>query len=665
MPKHTQQLGKWRIHPKVFWPASILIVLIVATSALFPTAVQSAFDGMQVVINRDLSWFYILSVAIILVGMVYLGFSRFGAIRLGPDHAKPEYDMVTWFAMLFSTGMGIGIMFFGVAEPVMHYLSPPTGEPGTMQAARQAMEITFFHWGLHAWAIYASVGLMLAYFGYRHGLPLTLRSALFPIIRERIYGNLGNAVDVFAIIGTVFGVATSLGFGVTQINAGLNYLFGVPMTPVYQAALVAIITAVASLSVATGLDKGIKILSQTNLWAAIILLLLVLGLGPTAELLKHFVENTGMYISGLVSKTFNLYAYQPKNEGWLGGWTLLYWAWWISWSPFVGMFIARISRGRTIREFIMGVLLVPTGFTLLWMTAFGNSAIDLIANGNQALADTIQADVSVAIFKFFEAFPLTQVLSFIGMVMVIIFFVTSADSGAFVADTLASGGSKKTPIMQRVFWSSLSGLCALVLLYAGGLKALQTLTLVTALPFAVVLLIALYGLLKALQVDDFKRQSQTVTNVAPALYRSGAAWEKRLKTIVHYPEHAQVLAFLNETIEPALKKLTQAFVEEGLDATFTRKGETVRLKVSFPDVADFIYDVRLKGYGHTEYEIEDENEDEGDQNTEYVRAEVFLREGGQDYDVMGWSAEQIIHDALDQYEKHLTFLRLVNTPRDL
>lgn len=647
---------KWDVVPRVFWPSAIAIGVIVAAAALLPNTMGNILSSAQKWIFQDLSWFYILSVAIIVVGMIYMCFSRFGSIRLGPDHAKPEYEMTTWFAMLFSTGMGIGIMFFGVAEPVMHYLEPPTEVGGTVEAARHALEISFFHWGLHAWAIYASVGLMLAYFAYRHKLPLTLRSALYPLIGERIYGWMGHAVDIFAIVGTVFGVATSLGFGVLQVNAGLNYLFGIPIDAFTQVVLIAIITAIASLSVATGLDRGIKFLSQTNLVLAVFLLLLVLVLGPTSTLLKHFVENTGLYLSSLVSKTFNLYAFEPKSSDWLGGWTLLYWAWWISWSPFVGMFIARISRGRTIREFVTGVLLVPTGFTLLWMTAFGNSAIDLINSGHQALATAIQSDVSVALFKFFEYFPLTQVLSVLGMVMVVIFFVTSADSGAFVADTLASGGKKKTPVIQRIFWSVSSGLCALVLLWTGGLKALQTLTLVTALPFAFVLLVALYGLLKALQVDDFKRQSHTVTNVAPQLYRASRGWEKRLQTIVHYPSREQVEECLNRTIEPALKHIKEAFVKEGLDAKCARRDNIVSLVVSFPDVTDFLYEVRLKGYSNAEYDPD------GDNSDEFVRAEVFLKEGGQDYDLYGWSEDQIIHDVLDQYEKHLQFLRLVNAP---
>lgn len=661
-PAKTGLLRGWKVNPAVFWPASLLSIIVIAMAALMPNVLNSVLDHIQTRIFHDLSWFYILAVGIILVGMVYLSFSRFGDIRLGPDHAKPDYDLVTWFAMLFSTGMGIGIMFFGVAEPVMHFLEPPTGAGGTVQAAREALELTFFHWGLHAWAIYASVGLMLAYFGYRHALPLTLRSALYPLIGDRIHGWMGNAVDIFAILGTVFGVATSLGFGVLQLNSGLSYLFDAPIGIEVQSILIVVITAIAATSVASGLNKGIKLLSQANLWLAVVLLILVFALGPTANLLKHFVENVGLYMSGIVSKTFNLYAYEPRSSNWLGGWTLLYWGWWISWSPFVGLFIARISRGRTIREFVSGVLLIPAGFTLLWMTAFGNSAIELIMSGVGAdLATSVKADVSTALFKFFEYFPMTQLLSVIGMLMVVIFFVTSADSGAFVADALASGGIRKTPAKQRVFWSALSGVGAMVLLWAGGLQALQTLTLLSALPFAVVLLIALFGLLKALRIDDFKRQSHQITNVAPSLYRNPEGWRRRLGVIVHYPTYDQVKAYFNETIKPSMSDVVEAFKDEGLDASMNLVKDRASLVVHFPDVTDFLYEVRLVGYGNPEFTMADPDRDE-DEEPSYVRAEVFLKEGGQDYDLMGWSREQIIHDVLDQYEKHLSFLRMVNRP---
>ncbi|EBW4865345.1 BCCT family transporter, partial [Salmonella enterica subsp. enterica serovar Oranienburg] len=403
-PEKTRKWGK--VNPPVFFTSAFIILCVVAIAAIFPQRSEILLKTLQAQLFENASWFYILAVALILLTVAYLGLSRFGEIKLGPDHSQPQFSYLSWFAMLFSAGMGIGLMFFGVAEPVMHYLAPPVGDAQTVQAAREAMEITFFHWGLHAWAIYAIVALILAFFSYRHGLPLTLRSALYPLIGERIYGPMGHAVDIFAVVGTVFGVSTSLGFGVLQVNAGLAHLFGLPVSPAMQVILIVIITGLATLSVVSGLDKGIRILSELNLSLAGILLLLIGILGPTVLLLKSFVQNTGAYLSDIINKTFNLYAYEPQSTEWLGGWTLLYWGWWLSWSPFVGMFIARISRGRTIREFVFGVLFVPAGFTLLWMTFFGNTAIDLIKNqGATALATVVKEDVSLALFQFLEYFP--------------------------------------------------------------------------------------------------------------------------------------------------------------------------------------------------------------------------------------------------------------------
>lgn len=644
------------IRRSVFWPAVLFILLCVGLASVFPNSMARLFSSAQDFIAAKLSWFYILAVAIILCAMTLIAVSRFGSIRLGPDHARPAFSLPVWFAMLFSTGMGIGIMFFGIAEPVMHFLAPPEGEAQTVAAARSALETTFFHWGLHAWAIYAAVGLMLAYFGFRRGLPLTLRSALYPLIGERIYGPIGDAADVFAVTGTVFGVATSLGFGVLQINSGLGYLFGVSTSTSLQMALIFGISALSALSAASGLNRGIKLLSEANLILAVLLLALVFAVGPTAELLKHFVENTGIYLSGLITKTFTLYAYEPQNTEWLGGWTLQYWGWWISWSPFVGLFIAQISRGRTIREFLAGVLLIPAGFTLLWMTAFGNSAIDLIMSGTgSALAAAVSNDVSTALYKFFEYLPGTPYLCAIGMGMVIVFFVTSADSGAFVSDTIASGGARRTPPAQRVFWAMLPAVCAAVLLKAGGLQALQTMTLVSALPFAAVLLTSLCGLLRSLRYDDMRRQTRrsTVTSSAASGLRDD--WRERLRTIVTYPTERDVRKWFDRTIVPALEDISTEFEKASLAARVVRRDDAVALTVVYPEVPDFLYEVRLRHYESPE------TTPESDQSA-FSRAEVFLREGSRDYDLMGWSREQIIHDVLDQYEKHLTFLRAVNAP---
>lgn len=650
-----------KINPPVFFTAAVLILLLVSYTAMNATSANASFTSLQKHIVDNLGWLYILTVGLIFIAVVYLGISRYGDIKLGPDHATPDYTYASWFAMLFCAGMGIGLMFFGVAEPVMHYLVPPLGQSGTVAAAQEAMKLTFFHWGLHAWAIYAIVGLILAFFSFRHGLPLTLRSALYPIIGERIYGPIGHAADVFAIIGTVFGVATSMGYGVLQINAGLNYLFEIPVSQLTQITLIVIVTTLATLSVVSGLNVGLRRLSELNLILAVIFLILIGILGPTVLLMKAFVENTGAYLSEIISKTFNLYAYQTKSDDWLGGWTLLYWGWWLSWSPFVGLFIARVSRGRTIREFVIGVMLAPAGFTLLWMTFFGNSAIDLIMHHDAAaLANTVQANVSLALFKFLEYYPFSSLLSGAATVMVIIFFVTSADSGAMVVDMLASGGDDDTPIWQRVFWSSLMGVVAIALLFSGGLAALQTATIAAALPYSVVLLVAIYGLLKALRVDVYKRDSQQMTTLAPVASRNPMPWQRRLRNLAYYPKRSHVKRFVEEVVCPAmllvgdeLKKQNIAY--EMIEGDF----DSQAIIVNLGNDLSFSYQVRLRSYVQPAFAAMETENGEGEEEQKYYRAEIYLGEGGQDYDIMGWTKEQVINDILDQYEKHLYFLHLV------
>lgn len=650
---------KSTLHPPVFFTSAIFILIIVIFTMIAPEAASVLFSATQAWILTNASWFYILTVAIILLAVVFLAVSRYGDIKLGPDHSQPDFRDVTWFAMLFSAGMGIGLMFFGVAEPVMHFVSPPVGDPETVAAARNAMNITFFHWGLHAWSIYAIVGLTLAFFSYRHGLPLTLRSSLYPLIGERIYGPIGHAVDIFAIIGTVFGIATSLGLGVAQINSGLNHMFGVPIGVTTQIVLIIAATSLATISVASGLDRGIRILSETNLALAVVLLLFVLVLGPTVFILQTFVQNTGGYISDLVNKTFNLYAYEPND--WIGGWTLFYWGWWIAWSPFVGLFIARISRGRSIREFVRGVLLVPTGFTLMWMTVFGDTAIHMIVvDGLTGLAQVVAQDSSLALFAFLEQLPLASITSTVAIAMVVVFFVTSADSGALVVDLLASGGAENSPVWQRIFWASLMGVVAIALLLADGLTALQTATIASALPFSVILLLAVWGLFKALKLDATKRRIryQTVTRAQPV--STGQTWQRRLRNIVLMPKRDDVLRFIEKIAQPAMHAVAQELQQQGYDVRVNEDSDTnaVSLEVlHHGQYLDFSYAVWPLEQVRPVLTPDDINDQE---ERRYFRAEVFLREGGQDYDIMGWSSEAVIGDILDQYERHRQYLHMVH-----
>lgn len=644
--------AKSQLNKNVFVGASSIIIALLLYTVALPKQAQSLFTLIQANIVDNGSWFYVMTVAFIFFFVMFLGISRYGDIRLGPDHSTPDYSLITWISMLFAAGMGIGLMFFGVAEPLMHYLSPPTAEVGTVTAVKEAMKMTFFHWGLHAWAIYAIVALVLAYFSYRHSLPLTLRSALYPLIGEKIYKWPGHLVDIFAVVSTVFGVATSLGLGASQVNAGFGYLFGFEVTATNQIIIMCVITGLAVISVATGLDKGIKILSETNMLLAIVLLVLVFILGPTVFLLQAYLQNIGDYLADIVHNTFNLFAY--KKTDWIGGWTIFYWGWWLAWAPFVGLFIARISRGRTIREFIMGVMLIPTVFTLFWMTIFGNSAIDLVHNqGISELGEMVSQDSSVALFVFLENFPLTNVLSFFSVLMIVIFFVTSCDSGAMVVDMLCSHGRNDTPLWQRVYWAVGIGVVAAILLLAGGLNALQTMTIASALPFTVVLLFAIIGLIKALRVEGFKQESQLITVIPHSSNENNDSWQMRLKNIVDFPNKKNVNKFISQIVAPAFDSVAKELSENQIKVNISSE-DGLSFIVNHGEEQEFVYRVLARKHSQPDFVTEGDDDEQS-----YYRAEVHLNEGGQDYDIMGWSKMAVINNLIDQYHKHLHFLHLM------
>ena len=488
------------INPPVFYGSVIVIGLFLVVGIAIPGQAGAFFGAVQASILGAFGWFYLLSVGIFLASVLLLCFGRFGQLKLGPDDSVPDFRFLSWIAMLFAAGMGIGLMFYAVGEPMTHFMAPPTAEPRSVAAMREAMTVTFFHWGIHAWAIYAVVGLSLAYFGYRYNLPLTIRSGLYPILKNRIDGPIGHAVDIFAIVGTMFGIATSLGVGVSQINAGLNHLLGVPIGIAVQLPLIAVVTAMATVSVVTGLDKGVRILSETNLIVAILLMIFVLVVGPTSLLFRDFVQNLGLYFDTLVLRTFNIYAYEPTP--WVDAWTLFYWAWWISWSPFVGMFIARVSRGRTVREFITCVLIIPTLVSVVWVTVLNSTALDQLIN--QGFTGAQDASLELKLFEMLTQLPWTWIASLLSIILVIVFFVTSSDSGSLVIDTITAGGKVNAPVGQRVFWATFEGLVAIALLIGGGLGALQAMAVSTGFPFAIVLLIACYALIKGLMSEPRK-----------------------------------------------------------------------------------------------------------------------------------------------------------------
>jgi len=508
-------------HPEVFLVSGALILLFVLFSLIFQEPTETAFGQVQAFIAGSMGWFLILSVSFFLLFTIYIAFSKLGHVRLGGPDATPEFPTFAWVAMLISAGMGTGLMFWSVAEPIYHLQDPPALlgniEPNTGDAARQAMGFTFFHWGFHAWGIYALVGLSLAFFTFNWGLPLTIRSVFYPILGERIFGWPGNVIDILAVASTLFGLATSLGFGVQQANAGLNFLFGLQISTPVQVGLIAIITGFATASVVSGLGNGVRRLSEMNMILAALLMTFVFLVGPTVFILGTLVETTGYYLASL--PTLSFWTETFSGTEWQNGWTVFYWGWWVSWSPFVGIFIARVSRGRTVREFILGVLLLPTSLTLLFMSVFGGTALNFELGEASAglISAAVDENVATALFVLLEQLPLTGITSFIGIILVVVFFVTSSDSGSLVVDSLTSGGKLESPVPQRIFWAVTEGVVAAVLLLGGGLAALQTAAITSGFPFAVVLLIMCFSIYKGLSYEH------DVIHVKKVLQESDAA----------------------------------------------------------------------------------------------------------------------------------------------
>lgn len=484
------------IQPHVTIFSACLLVIFIAWTISNPATAQTMFENTLDFITRNAGWFFVLGANLFIIASLYFALSRFGDLKIGGNDAQPEFSTFGWYAMLLSAGMGIGLLFWSVGEPILHLNTPSpmfSGlAPGSSEAAEASIVTTFFHWGLHPWAIYAIVGLGLAFFSFNRGLPLTIRSIFYPLIGNKIYGHWGNAIDVLSVLATLAGLATSLGLGVAQINAGLDYLFGIGINVNTQVMLIGFITLLATGSVMLGLDGGVKRLSEINMGLAGVFLLCILFLGPTVYILGSFTESIGAYVSTFPALSMWTETFVDTN--WQGDWTVFYWAWWISWSPFVGMFIARISKGRTVKEFILGVLLFPTVISFLWISVFGSSAIYLETQGIAELFSLVEIDESVALFAMLESFPLTEVLSVIGVVLVTVFFITSSDSGSLVVDHLTSGGKLDSPVPQRVFWAIMEGVLAATLLIGGGLIALQTASVITGLPFMLILLLIIYSL---------------------------------------------------------------------------------------------------------------------------------------------------------------------------
>ncbi|WP_245223475.1 BCCT family transporter [Pseudomonas fluorescens] len=641
----------------MFYTSTALILLLTAILIIAPQEAGRLLGIAQAWLSRSFGWYYMVVIAAYLVFVVGLAFSSYGKLKLGSKDDTPDFSYGAWAGMLFSSGIGISLLYFGASEPLDHYFNPPEGAAATNLAARQAVQLTFLHWGLHGWAIYALVGLAVAYFAYRHNQPLALRSALYPLVGERwVKGAAGHAVDGFGMFVTLLGLVTNLGIGSLQVSSGLENLFGMEHSNTNLLIVIIVMSTVATIAAVSGVENGIRRLSNLNIVLFSGLLIFVLLFGPTLHLLNGFVQNIGDYLNGVVLKTFDLYVYEgdnAKSDRWLGLWTLFYWAWWISWAPFVGMFIARISRGRTVRELVAGVLLIPLGFTLAWLSIFGNSALDLVMNqGAVELGKTALEQPSMAIYQLLEHYPASKVVIGVSIFVGFVLFLTPADSGAvMMANLSCKGGNvdEDAPHWLRIFWSVVITLVTIGLLFAGNFEAMQTMVVLAGLPFSVVLVFFMFGLHKAMRQDVQIEQEQ-----AQLAERGRRGFSERLTQLDLQPSQSVVQRFMDKQVSPALEDAAAQMRAQGLEVQ-TLLGKSKRcmgVRVEMEEGNPFVYEVSLDGYLATP--TESAQSDEARQR--YYRAEVYLHNGSQDYDLMGFTQDQITRDVLDQFESHRQLL---------
>ena len=645
-------------NPLVIGATLFFVVLLVAMILIAPEQTQTLLNAAKSGIFANFSWFYVLAFSVFLGFLVILSVSSLGNIKLGNDEEEPEFGFLSWLAMLFAAGMGVGLMFFGVAEPLTHYLSDIT--TGSAEHKQQeALLHTLFHWGIHAWAVYGTIALALAYFGFRYKLPLALRSCFYPLLKERINGKLGDLIDIMALLATLFGIITTLGFGASQLGAGLHQLGWISENSFsLQVVVIAVVMSLAIFSAISGVGKGVKILSELNLTLAFCLLIFVLVAGPTLYLLSAFSDNIGTYLSNLVQLSFKTYVYEQEHTGWFSGWTILYWAWWCSWAPFVGLFIARISKGRTIREFIFGVLVIPSMFGILWFTVFGNTAIWL--NDGEA-AGTLGQMISspeTLLFKFLDYLPLSGVTGLVSLVVISLFFITSADSGIYVLNNIASRDkSLVAPRWQAVMWGILMSVVAIVLMQSGGLANLQAMTLLVALPFAMLMLLMCFSLWKGLSAD--KKYFDTKVNPT-SIFWTGDKWKERLEQMMNQTQEKDILRFLKHTVLPAMRELRQELIGKydlsvQINTLFDQDEPAVELVIQKDLMRDFMYGVKSIGREVSEQLINDDNLPHIQHSMTYEPYTYFF-DGRVGYDVQYMDQDELIADMLKHYERYLSLL---------
>lgn len=671
----SEELPDWTLNKPVFYTAALITLAVTLWCVLLPESAFSRLEAIVGWVSTWFGWYYIALTTSVLAFVLFLGFSRYGNVRLGPEHSRPEFSTGAWAAMLFAAGIGTDLIFYAVYEPAYQFLNPPVIEGGTVAAAREGTVWTLFHYGLSGWGMYCLMGMALAYFAYRVGLPLAVRSALYPLIGKRVNGPIGTAADTAAILGTIFGVATSLGIGVVSLNVGLEIVFGLSIGLPVQMGLIVLAIVIATASAVTGVEKGIKRISQLNVLLAIVLAGYVLVVGKTAYLLNAIVLNVGDYVQMFPGMTNQTFAYQDTGD-WMSFWTLFFWAWWIAWAAFVGLFLARISRGRTIRQFVAGTMIIPFSYIVMWISIFGNAAIEEIRSGNTDLGEIVNdaSGPDTALWSLLQEYPAFPFVAGLFILIGLLFYVTSADSGALVMANLSS--TLKTPNHDagaplRIFWAVATGALTLAILAAGNIYALQYATIIIGLPFAFVMIGVMWGLWRALSIEGNMADSRAgslpaalsgrstgdpVADAQGVRARPHVPWQARLRRAMDFPDASKAEEFLASTVTPALEEVATELraqeVDVVVESVLDELGEPAITLRAGVGVMPFVYSVQRSSAPMPAYGGSTPRGGEV-----YSRLEVHLRDGGQGYDVMGYTATQLIDDVLDQYERHLDFLR--------
>ncbi|WP_082835293.1 choline BCCT transporter BetT [Brachybacterium sp. sponge] len=655
-----------RVNWVVFLTSSAIILAFSLWTILAP---QMAADTMlQVVtwISANLGWFYVLTVTLVILFVLWVALSKEGGVRLGPDHSRPEYNLFTWVAMLFAAGVGIDMLFYSVTGPISHYIDPPNAEPGSAAALQDSVIWTMFHYGVAGWSMYSLLGMAMGYFAYRWGMPLSIRAALYPLLGKRVRGAAGNVIDIFALVGTVFGVATSMGIGVVLLNVGFSWLFGLPQGLGLQIALVIVAVVMTIAACTSGVDKGIRLISELNLWSAGAMLLYILVTGKTSFLLNAIVENIGRFVATLPERTLQTMAYEPGGSDWMAGATLFFWAFWLAWGPFVGMFLARISRGRTLREFVLAAITAPVLCDLLVVTIFGNSALSVVLEdtpASRAFAQLAIDSPEAGWYALLEMFPGAAFLIGLATLSGLLFYLTSANSGALVMSNFSStipdpeqDGAK----WLRIFWALLTALLTIAMLTAGGVTTMEYATLIFGLPVTVVAYLVMASFSKALRMERADREGRVLRRsdvTAHGGYAPEKSWRQRLANMRSYPSVRSVAQFSTQTVAPALEDVSREFVEQGYAAEIAQEideenGIAINtLVIRMGEERDFLYRVApvptpVPTFGARQAQ----------ERTTYQRLEVFTQTGAEGYDVDGLTRQQIINDVLDRYENHVQYL---------